>query len=51
MEESYLHVDTIGLGDTKLQYNDKEILNQIEKEVVKISTQHDINTITAIVVP
>ena len=37
LSQSYCHIDTIGLGDTRLKYNDKEIRNNIEREIIKMS--------------
>ena len=50
LSQSYYHIDTIGLGDNTLKYNDKEILNRIEKEIIKITQQNNINQISAIIV-
>ena len=30
LDKPYLHMDTIGLGDTRVKYDDKEIMNRIE---------------------
>ena len=44
------HIDTIGLGDNSMRYNDKEILNHIEKEMLKIAESIKIEEISAIIV-
>ena len=50
MSDKYWHLDTIGLGDNRLKYNDKEILNRIELQILKIADQQQISTLEAILV-
>ena len=46
----YCHIDSIGLGDNRLKYDDKEILNHIENEILKISKSNGTTSISAIIV-
>ena len=50
LTQRYYFVDTIGLGDNRLRYNDTEIRNHIEKEIIKMAKQNNVNAIDAIVV-
>jgi hypothetical protein len=50
MSHSYYFVDTIGLGDNRLHYNEAGIRNHIEKEIIKIAANHKVDAIDAIVV-
>ena len=46
----YLHMDTIGLGDNRLKYDDSEIMNQIELKILKASDSNQIKRVSAIIV-
>jgi hypothetical protein len=46
----YLFVDTIGLGDNRLIYTDKEIINLIEIEILKFSQSNNILQVSAIMI-
>jgi hypothetical protein len=50
LPKPYLYVDTIGLGDNRLIYTDKEIMNLLEIEVLKFSTSNNILQLSAIVI-
>ncbi len=44
-----LHVDTIGLGDNRLKYDDRALLEIIECQVVKEATSLKTSTISALI--
>jgi predicted GTPase len=46
---SYLHMDTIGLGDNRLTVNDDEIMKQIEIEILKKSDAMNITEVPALI--
>lgn len=49
--ETYCHIDTIGLGDNSLKFeDDKVILNTIENEILKAVQHENVPTISAILV-
>jgi hypothetical protein len=50
LTKPYLYVDTIGLGDKRLIYTDKEIMNLLQIEVLKFSTSNNILQLSAIVI-
>lgn len=35
-------MDTIGLGDNSLRYDDKAIMNKIETEILKVSDSQNV---------
>ena len=45
-----LHIDSIGLGDHRLIYNNSEILKRIEVELLKIGERISVDEIDAILV-
>lgn len=47
--KAYLHMDTIGLGDNRLQYDDNEIMKKIEIEILKKSDSMSVNEVPAII--
>lgn len=42
-------MDTIGLGDNRLQYDDNEIMKKIEIEILKKSDSMSVNEVPAII--
>lgn len=50
MSTVYHHIDSIGLGDNRLLYNDKEILNHIEMGILKIAQNSNVDSVSAIIV-
>lgn len=50
MSSRYMHIDTIGVGDNRMVYNDQEILNHIEKEIIKLTKSENVNSIAAVLI-
>jgi len=50
LKNSYVYIDSIGLGDNSLQYNLKSFNNHIEMNLLQLSRQTNISQISAIVI-
>ena len=50
MNTIYYHIDTIGIGDNRLQYNDQEIRNRIEIEIIRNAKNTFVENISAILI-
>ena len=50
LSQPFWHIDTIGLGDTRLIYNNGEIKKHIQKELIVISKEFEFDGLDAIIV-
>ncbi len=50
LTKKYLHLDSIGLGDNTLKYNEESIREHIEKVILNFSSANNLNKISAIII-